>query len=80
MFLSIGGLVSFWIYRQSNDAKWSERGRKAKVAMRNWAESSHHNFQHKSYLLEAEEAYSYKDIEGAKSLYEKAVSTAREHR
>ena len=74
-----GGLVAFWVYRQTNDPTWAERGHNAKVAMEKWAESSQHNFQHKVYLLEAEEAFCNNDTESAQSLYEKAVSTAREH-
>jgi predicted ATPase len=75
-----GGIVSFWVYRQTKDSTWIERGRSAKVIMKKWAESSHHNFQHKVYLLEAEEAFCNNDTEGAQLLYEKAVSTARDHR
>ncbi|KAL7536583.1 hypothetical protein ACHAXR_007263 [Thalassiosira sp. AJA248-18] len=75
-----GGLVSFWVYRQSNDTQWCQRGQKAKAAMKKWAESSRHNFQHKSYLLEAEDAYSNKYYEKANSLYEKAVSATKQHR
>ena len=77
---AVGGLASFWIYRQTNDTKWAERGRESKLAMNRWAETaSQHNFQHKAYLLEAEEAFCYNNHELAKSLYEQAVSTARKH-
>jgi predicted ATPase len=75
-----GGLVSFWIYRQSNDPIWASRGREELAQMKKWAESSQHNFQHKVCLLEAEEAFSNHDYQGAQILYEKAVSTARESR
>ena len=77
---AVGGLASFWIYRQTNDTKWAERGRESKLAMNRWAETaSQHNFQHKAYLLEAEEAFCNHNHELAKSLYEQAVSTARKH-
>ena len=77
---AVGGLASFWIYRQTNDPVWAERGRESKLAMNRWAETaSQHNFQHKAYLLEAEEAFCNHNHELAKSLYEKAVSTARKH-
>jgi len=77
---AVGGLASFWIYRQTNDPVWAERGRECKATMKNWAETaSQHNFQHKAYLLEAEEAFCNHNHELAKSLYEKAVSTARKH-
>ena len=48
--------------------------------MNKWAETaSQHNFQHKAYLLEAEEAFCNNNHELATSLYEQAVSTARKH-
>ena len=74
------GLVSFWVYRQSNDPIWAERARKAKFMMKKWADCNEWNFQNKLLLLEAEEAFCYNDIDSAKSLYEKALSSAREHR
>ncbi|KAL7528135.1 hypothetical protein ACHAXR_007195, partial [Thalassiosira sp. AJA248-18] len=76
----VGGLVSFWIFRQSNDPKWAERGCKAIFAMKKWAESSQHNFQQNAYLLEAEQAFCNNDIESAEALYEKAISASRGHR
>jgi hypothetical protein len=48
--------------------------------MKKWAESLQHNFQQKVCLLLAEEAFSNHDYQEATILYEKAVSTAREHR
>jgi predicted ATPase len=74
-----GGLVAFWVYRQSHDPTWAERGRTAKVKMMKWAKWSQHNFQHRVYLLDAEEAYCNNDTERAELFYEKAVSTARDH-
>jgi len=75
------GLISFWIYRKTSDTLWMERGRQAKIAMKKWAEAaSEHNFLHKVYLMEAEEAFSSDDTELAKSMYEKAVATAKKHR
>ena len=74
-------LVSFWIYRKTSDPLWLERGRQAKLAMKKWAEAaSEHNFLHKVYLMEAEEAFSSDYTELAKSMYEKAVATAKKHR
>lgn len=75
------GLVSFWIYRQTLDPVWSQRGQKAKLAIQKWAESaSEHNFQHKLYVLQAEEAFCNNDFVSAKSFYEKAVAAAKKHR
>jgi len=76
----MGGLASFWIYRQTNDPKWAARGKKAKLTLKKWAESSRHNFLHKMCLLKAEECFCDNDIKAAKLLYEKAISSAREHR
>mmetsp|Transcript_4484 Transcript_4484/g.8609 ORF Transcript_4484/g.8609 Transcript_4484/m.8609 type:complete len:739 (-) Transcript_4484:970-3186(-) len=73
------GLVSSWVYRQSKDAKWADRARTAKFLMKKWADCKW-NFQNKLYLMEAEEAFSYNDIASAEYLYEKALSSAREHR
>ena len=75
-----GGLVSFWIYRQSNDPIWVTRGQKAKDAMTKWVDSSEWNFLHKAHLLEAEEAFCNNSFERAKLFYEKAVSVAKQHR
>jgi len=75
------GLVSFWIYRQTLDPVWAQRGQKAKLAIQKWAESaSEHNFQHKLYVLQAEEAFCNNDFVSAKSFYEKAVAAAKKHR
>jgi len=76
----IGGLVAFSISRKSNNPIWADRGSKAKCLMKKWADSCNWNFQSKLYLIEAEEAYCSDDICSAKSLYEKAISSARAHR
>lgn len=76
----MSGLVAFWVLRKTNDCIWAERGQKAKLAMNKWAHSSVHNFQHKVYLLEAEEAFCLNDFDSAKSLYEKSISFAKKHR
>jgi len=73
------GLVSSWVFRKSKDAKWADRARKAKFLMKKWADCKW-NFQNKLYLMEAEEAFCYNDIANAEYLYEKALSSAREHR
>mmetsp|Transcript_32408 Transcript_32408/g.58578 ORF Transcript_32408/g.58578 Transcript_32408/m.58578 type:complete len:391 (-) Transcript_32408:18-1190(-) len=75
-----GGLAAYWVFRKTNDAKWAERASRAKFAIKKWADCNEWNFQNKLLLLEAEEAFCYNDIDSAKSLYEKAISSAREHR
>ena len=74
------GLAVYWIFRQSNDPKWADRAAKAKFAMKKWSDTNEWNFQHKLYMMEAEEAFCYKDFASAKSFYEKAISSAKEHR
>ncbi|KAL3817360.1 hypothetical protein ACHAXA_004486 [Cyclostephanos tholiformis] len=74
-----GGLVAFRLYRETKNPIWAERGQAAKFATKKWAESSRHNFQHRVYLLEAEEAFCNNDIEHAQLLYENAISAARKH-
>jgi len=74
------GLVAYWLYRKSNDQKWARRALKETVLMKKWAHLNEWNIQNKLYLMEAEEAFSFEDIARAKSLYEKAISSAREHR
>ncbi|KAL7547548.1 hypothetical protein ACHAWF_010831 [Thalassiosira exigua] len=74
------GLASWWIFRRTNDSTWAARGRSAKVQMNKWAETSRHNFENKAFLLEAEEAFCNNDIKGAKSFYERAISSAKQHR
>lgn len=40
MNVFLGGLVSFWIARQTKESCWFERGEKALSTMKGWAESS----------------------------------------
>jgi len=75
------GLISFWLARQLRDGQdWYERGGKSKLALKNWAKSSKWTFENKCYLLEAEESYCKNDFEAAKTYYEKAVSSAKDHK
>jgi hypothetical protein len=67
------------LYRETKNPIWAERGQAAKFATKKWAESSRHNFQHRVYLLEAEEAFCNNDNEHAQLLYENAISAARKH-
>ncbi len=76
----ISGLVSFWIYRQTGEIIWVERGRNAKKMLSHWAESTEWNFSNKFYLLEAEEYWCNDDRENAKASYNKAIYYAKEHK
>jgi hypothetical protein len=50
----------------TNDPTWSVLGWSAKVAVKKWAEELlQHNFQHKVYLLETEEAFCDNDTKKA---------------
>ncbi|KAL7439121.1 hypothetical protein ACHAXM_006808 [Skeletonema potamos] len=75
------GLISFWLARQSREAQlWHERGKKSKLSLKKWAETSQWTFENKWYLLEAEESYCNNDINAAKKYYEKALSSAKNHK
>jgi predicted ATPase len=78
------GLTSFWLARmsweQQRRRQWYQRGNQFKVALERWAESSRWTFENKWYLLEAEESYCNNDFKAAKSFYEKAISSAKDHK
>jgi predicted ATPase len=77
------GLISFWVARKSREEQqqqWYQRGNTSKLALKQWAESSRWNFEHKWYLLEAEEAFCNSEFESAKFFYEKAISSATDHK
>ena len=74
------GLISFWVFRKSREEQWHQRGTLSKAALRRWAGSSQWNFENKWYLLEAENAFSNNDIEGAKTYYEKSIESAKNHK
>jgi hypothetical protein len=75
------GLVSYRIYRETKDTIWLERGREFKERIQLWKEEgSVWNFEHKFFLLSAEEAYSHDQFENAKILYDQAVTSARRHK
>jgi len=77
------GLISFWVARKSRDEdgqQWHDRGMRSKLALKKWAESSQWTFENKWFLLEAEESYCNKDFEVAKLFYEKAISSAKDHK
>jgi tetratricopeptide (TPR) repeat protein len=75
------GLISFWLARKSREKQqWHESGSNSKLTLKKWAESSLWTFENKWYLLEAEESYCNNDFEAAKTYYEKAVLSARNHK
>jgi tetratricopeptide (TPR) repeat protein len=60
---------------------WAERGKYFKERIQAWKEEgSVWNFEHKFFLIAAEEAYSRGEFENAKILYEKAATSARQHK
>ncbi|KAL3804135.1 hypothetical protein HJC23_013654 [Cyclotella cryptica] len=76
-----GGLASFRIYRETGDPLWAERGRACKQSVLLWREqASLWNFEHKCFLLEAEECYSEGNFENAKVLYDHAISSAGKYK
>ena len=75
-----GGLAAFWIYRKTNDPIWLQRGKKAKITMEKWTQSSEWNFQSRFYLLEAEAYFCNKDYNSARASYDRAIESAKKHR
>ncbi|KAL3796577.1 hypothetical protein HJC23_009708 [Cyclotella cryptica] len=76
-----GGLVSFFMYRETGDTVWLDRGKQCKSALRLWAEhGSSWNFAQKLYLLEAEEHYCQTNLLAAQESYESAISSSRLHK
>lgn len=76
-----GGLVSYRMYRESGDALWLERGKQCKSSIQLWAEQgSLWNFEHKRFLLEAEEYYCRCDYNHAQVAYKNAIISARAHK
>ena len=75
------GLISFWLARKSREEQhWYQRGNNSKLALKRWAESSQWTFEDKWLLLEAEESFCNNDFEAAQTYYEKAVSSAKNHK
>jgi hypothetical protein len=74
------GLISFWVARKSREQQWYHRGKESKLALKRWAESSKWTFENKWCLLEAEESFCNNDFEAAKTYYEKAVTSAKNHK
>ncbi|KAL3805299.1 hypothetical protein HJC23_009006 [Cyclotella cryptica] len=76
-----GGLVSFRIYRETGEASWLERGKQCKSTIQLWAEQgSLWNFEHKHFLMKAEEHYCENDLSCAELAYSNALVSARAHK
>lgn len=76
-----GGLVSFRIYRETRDSTWLERGKQCQSTIQLWAEQgSLWNFEHKSFLMKAEEHYCNNDFSCAQTAYCNALVLARAHK
>ena len=76
----IFGLTAFWINRVSKEQSWKKAGVRAKEAMKGWTNSSKWNFEHKLFLLDAEENFCAGNFDESKILYDKAIKSAKEHR
>ena len=73
--------VLYIVYRKTLDPIWLERGKTKCRYLKEWAEKgSTWNFENKLMLLQAEESYCDGNVEGAKSLYDAAISSARRHK
>ncbi len=73
-------LASYRVYRETGDPLWAERGKEYQERIVGWKEQgSLWNFEHKSFLLDAEESYSNGDLETARVSYDRAISSAQQH-
>eukprot|EP00986_Skeletonema_menzelii_P005910 scaffold2232_cov136-Skeletonema_menzelii.AAC.1 len=81
-FCRLGGFAGMRVFfkKSREGQQWHERGRRSKLALKKWAEYSQWTFENKWYLLEADEAYCNKDFDAAKLFYEKAISSAKQHK
>ncbi|KAL7482315.1 hypothetical protein ACHAW6_007990 [Cyclotella cf. meneghiniana] len=76
-----GGLVSFRIYRETGDSIWLERGKLCMSTIQLWAEQgSLWNFEHKHFLMKAEEHYCEGELLCAQTAYSNALVSARAHK
>jgi ATP-dependent RNA helicase DDX31/DBP7 len=77
----IVSLSSFRIYRETHDPLWAERGKQYKERVIAWKEQgSSWNFESRSFLLEAEDYYSSGNFKSAEVFYDKALSSASQHK
>jgi hypothetical protein len=75
------GLASYQVYRKTKEMVWIERGKSCKEKMKHFNEQGcTRNFQHKIYLLEAEEDYCNGNFRMAHEFYQKAIKSARAHK
>lgn len=77
----IGGLISFRIFRETNNPLWFQRGEQFKDRINTWNDQgSMWNFENKSFLLHAEKCYSNGNYDMAWVLYENAITSAQQHK
>ncbi len=80
MHVFYGGLINFWIARETMDVIWFDRGEKAIQKMRSYAECSTWNFENKLLLLQAEQCFYLEDFESATRCYDAAILSAQQHK
>ncbi len=77
------GLCSAALYKESSDLRESARllseFREHIETVKKWADSCPENFQHKYYLMKAEEHFIIGENEEASVLYEKSINLAKEN-
>lgn len=72
------GLASFRIYRETQDPLWLEKAKDFQERIFSWSEQgSSWNFEHRSNLMLAEEAFSSGNYKKAGELYDNAILLAR---
>ena len=77
----IASLASFRIFRETGDPHWVKEGKKYEERVLSWKEQgSLWNFESRCFLLEAECSYCEGNFENAEVCYDKAISSACQHR
>jgi hypothetical protein len=76
-----GGLAAFRIFRETHDASWLEKGVQCRESVQLWKEQgSRWNWEHRYWLLVAEENFCYMNFADAEAAYNNAIKSARSHR
>ena len=76
-----GGLAAFRIYRETHDASWLERGVQCRSIVQLWNEhGSSWNWEHRYWLLVAEENFCHMNFDDAEAAYNNAIASAKSHR
>lgn len=75
------GLVSFRVYRETQNELWMDQAKECREKVQLWREQGcAWNFEHLSFMLEAEEHYSLGNFEKAQASYDMSITSACSHK